>query len=142
MTLTINRCERDALYDGVMTDLTALDDIYTNLHNDEPAKARRLWRRFAVELRLLDDLGWEREPGAKRFSLTLPARQLRPIVERIYWSSVSALSDKPDELLEDARETISTAVVACPEILARLAEDGLPDPDTRQEASAVDVVAE
>lgn len=65
MNMTINRTERDALYDGVMTDLTALDDIYTHLHHDEPAHARRLYRRFAVELRLLDDLGWEREPEAK-----------------------------------------------------------------------------
>lgn len=37
MTLTISRCERDAIYDGLMTDLTALDDVYTHLHHDEPA---------------------------------------------------------------------------------------------------------
>jgi hypothetical protein len=129
MNLTINRNERDAIYDGVMTDLTALDDVYTHLSHDESADARRLWRRFAVELRLLDDLGWERDPDAAQFELTLPARDLRPIIERIYWSSVSALSDKPDELLEDARKTIGTAAVACPEILARLAENGLPDRD-------------
>ncbi len=127
MNMTINRSERDAIYDGVMTDLTALDDVYTHLSHDESADARRLWRRFAVELRLLDDLGWERDSNAARFELTLPARELRPIIERIYWSSASALSDKPDELLEDARKTIGTAAVACPEILARLAEDGLPD---------------
>jgi hypothetical protein len=127
MSMTINRNERDAIYDGLMTDLTALDDVYTHLHHDEPADARRLWRRFAVKLRLLDDLGWERDPDAAQFELTLPAREMRPIIERIYWSSVSALSDKPDELLEDARKTISTAAVACPEILARLVEKELPD---------------
>jgi len=127
MSMTINRNERDAIYDGLMTDLTALDDVYTHLHHDEPADARRLWRRFAVELRLLDDLGWERDPDAAQFELTLPAREMRPIIERIYWSSVSALSDKPDELLEDARKTISTAAAACPEILARLVEKELPD---------------
>lgn len=142
MNLTINRADRDALYEGLMTDLTALDDIYTHLHNDEPAHARRLHRRFAVELRLLDDLGWEREPDAKRFELTLPARELRPIIERIYWTSVSALSDKPDELLEDARETISNATVACPELLARLAEDGLPDPDTRHGSGVAETASE
>jgi hypothetical protein len=142
MNMMINRSERDTIYDGLMTDLTALDDVYTHLHHDESADARRLWRRFAVELRLLDDLGWEQEPDAKRFELTLPARELRPIIERIYWSSVSALSDKPDELLEDARETISSATVACPEILARLAEDGLPDPDTRQDAGLAETASE
>lgn len=97
-----------------------------------------MYRRFAVELRLLDDLGWERESDAAQFELTLPAREMRPIIERIYWSSVSALSDKPDELLEDARKTIGTAAVACPEILARLAENWLPDRDAGLAETATD----
>lgn len=134
MNLTINRADRDALYDALVRDMTALDDIYTHLHNDEPAHARRLHRRFAVELRLLDDLDWEREPQATRFELTLPASQLRPIIKRIYWSSVSALADKPDELLEDTREKIGRATAACPEILARLADDDLLDPEAQQGA--------
>lgn len=64
------------------------------------------------------------------------------MIERIYWSSVSALSDKPDELLEDARATIGSATVACPEILARLAEDGLPDPGTRRAAGPAETASE
>jgi hypothetical protein len=62
MGMTINRRYRDALYDGLMTDLTARDDIFTYLRNDETANAKRLHHRFKGELRLLDDLGWEREP--------------------------------------------------------------------------------
>jgi hypothetical protein len=57
MNMTINRTYRDALYDGLMTDLTAIGDIFGHLHNDEPLQAKRLRRRFEVELRLLDDLG-------------------------------------------------------------------------------------
>jgi hypothetical protein len=90
MYLTINRMDRDTLYDGLMTDLTAIGDIFGHLHNDEPIHAKRLRRRFEVELRLLDDLGWEKEPEAVRFELTMPAGELRPIVERVYWSAVSA----------------------------------------------------
>jgi hypothetical protein len=84
MNITINRNDRDAIYDGLMTDLTAIGDIFSHLHNDEPTHARRLRRRFEVELRLLDDLGWEKEPESERCELTLPARELRPVIERIY----------------------------------------------------------
>ena len=134
MSMTINRTDRDALYDGLMTDLTAIGDIFTNLHNDEPLPAKRLRRRFEVELRLLDDLGWEKEPAEERFELTMPARELRPIIERIYWSAVGSLTDYPDELTDEAVLQARNATSACPEVLARLAEDDLLDPEARQGA--------
>jgi hypothetical protein len=32
MYVTINRRDRDAIYDGLMTDLTAIGDIFSHLH--------------------------------------------------------------------------------------------------------------
>ncbi|HEY4812483.1 MAG TPA: hypothetical protein VIH71_15640 [Solirubrobacteraceae bacterium] len=121
MGITINRRYRDALYDGLMTDLSAIGDIFSHLHNDEPAKARRLHRRFTAELRLLDDLGWEQEPD----ELTMPARGLRPVIERVYWSAVSSLNNHSDELIDEAITHLSDATVACPELLARLADEAI-----------------
>ena len=123
MGMTINRPYRDALYDGLITDLTAHDDIFTYLRNDEATEAKRLHHRFRGELRLLDDLGWEREPDAERFELTMPPRELRPIIERVYWSAVSGLNNAPEELTEECLANLNEAVVACPEMLARLADD-------------------
>jgi hypothetical protein len=123
MSLTINRRYRDALYDGLMTDFTAIGDIFSHLHNNEPAHARRLHRRFAAELHLLDDLCWEQEPDVDEFELTMPARELRPIIERVYWSAVASLNNEPGELIDEAVEHLSNTTVACPEILARLADD-------------------
>jgi len=123
MSLTINRRYRGALYDGLMTDFTAIGDIFSHLHNNEPAHARRLHRRFAAELHLLDDLCWEQEPDVDEFELTMPARELRPIIERVYWSAVASLNNEPGELIDEAVEHLSNATVACPEILARLADD-------------------
>ncbi len=133
MSLTINRRYRDALYDGLMTDFTAIGDIFCHLHNDEPAHAKRLHGRFAVELRLLDDLGWEQKPDAEEFELTMPARELQPVIERIYWSAVSSLNNDPHELVNEAVEHLSNATVVCPELLARLA-DNLLDPEARKGA--------
>jgi hypothetical protein len=121
--MTINRRYRDALHDGLMTDLTAHSDILTHLHNDETTEAKRLHKRFKGELRLLDDLGWEREPEAEQFELTMPPRELRPIIERVYWSAVASLNNGPDGLAEEAVANRTEATVACPEMLARLADD-------------------
>jgi len=139
MGMTINRPYRDALYDGLMTDLTAHDDIFTCLRNDETANAKRLHRRFKAELRLLDDLGWEREPEAESFELTMPPQQLRPIIERVYWSAVSGLSNAPEELTHECLANLNEATVACPEMLARLSDDFM---DTGQEPSDVEAAAQ
>jgi hypothetical protein len=123
MGMTISRSYRDALYDGLMTDLGAHDDIFICLRNGETTEARRLHHRFKAELRLLDDLSWEREPEAEDFELTMPPRELRPIIERIYWSAVAGLNNDPDQLIEECRANLNEAVVECPEMLARLADE-------------------
>ena len=139
MGMTINRRYRDALYDGLMTDLSAHDDIFTLLRNDEATEAKRLHHRFKGELRLLDDLGWEREPEAEQFELTMPPRELRPIIERVYWSAVASLNNEPDQLVDEAVANLNEAVVACPEMLARLADefmDGQAGPGSEEAAAA------
>lgn len=123
MGMTINRRYRDALYDGLLTDLSAHGDITIHLRNDDAAEAKRLHHRFKGELRLLDDLAWEREPEAEQFELTMPPRQLRPIIERVYWTAVAELNNDPEGLTEDCRANLNEAVVACPEMLARLADE-------------------
>jgi len=123
MGMTINRRYRGALYAGLMGDLSAHSDIFTHLRNDEATEAKRLHHRFKGELRLLDDLGWEREPEAEQFELTMPPRELRPIIERVYWSAVASLNNEPDELVDEAVAHLAEATVACPEMLARLADD-------------------
>lgn len=70
------------------------------------------------------------------------ARELRPVVERVYWSAVSSLADHPDELVDEAVYALTAATSACPEILARLAEDDLLDPEARQGADLPDTAAE
>ncbi len=141
MGMTINRRYRDALYDGLMTDLSAHSDIFTHLRNDETTEAKRLHNRFKGELRLLDDLGWEREPEAEQFELTMPPRELRPIIERVYWSAVASLNNEPDQLVDEALANLNEAIVACPEMLARLADEFMDGQQGRQRGGSGGVSA-
>jgi hypothetical protein len=138
MGMTINRQYRDALYDGLMTDLSAHDDLFTLPRNDEVTEAKRLHHRFKGELRLLDDLGWEREPEAEQFELTMAPRELRPIIERVYWSAVASLNNEPDQLVEEALANLNEAVVACPEMFGRLADEFM---DGQQRTGSEEAVA-
>lgn len=52
----------------------------------------------------------------------MPAWELRPIIERIYWSAVAWLNNESGGLVDEVVEHLSDATVACPEILAGLAD--------------------
>jgi hypothetical protein len=72
-------------------------------------------------MRLLDDLGWEQEPDGELFDLTMPSDDLRPTLERLYWSSAATLAfacEIDPDYAQDARETQRT----CSELLASLVE--------------------
>lgn len=62
------------------------------VRNDEVTEAKRLQHRFKGELRPLDDLGWEREPEAEEFELTMAPRELRPIADHRPNASIGARS--------------------------------------------------
>jgi hypothetical protein len=100
MGLTIIRTERDALYHSLITSLSAIGDIHTSLQKDDPDSAIRLWRRFDAELRLLDDLGWDREQQVRHFELRMPPAELRPILERFYWNTIGMLAEESQEIDE------------------------------------------
>jgi hypothetical protein len=60
----------------------------------------------------------------------MPTRELRPVIERVYWSAVASLNNESDELVDEAVTHLSDATVACPELLATLADDAIaPVPD-------------
>jgi len=71
----------------------------------------------------------------------MPARELRPIAERVSWSVVSSLASQEHALVDEAVYVLRAATSACPEILARLAEDDLLAPEARQGVSVGDVTA-
>jgi hypothetical protein len=58
MPVTITRVQRDAIYELVITRLTAIGDVWMSIKRREFADAKKMGREFAEDLRLLEDLGW------------------------------------------------------------------------------------
>jgi hypothetical protein len=96
MGMTINRPYRDALYDGLMTDLTAHDDIFTLLRNDEVTEAKRFGhahvRRCGRSSRHNDHAACPQ--GDRRGLSSRPLERARPIGLR--WSACAASTGGAD----------------------------------------------
>jgi hypothetical protein len=124
MTVTITRAQRDALYEEMLTDLTAVGDIYLALNNGDGARARRLWRRFEPELRLLEQLGWNPVEPLERFTIDLPhevlVRALGVLQDRAE-HAVGEHLDEPAESLQIAQRALQ-ALGACRGALSQLAD--------------------
>ncbi len=67
--MMLDRAQRDALHQFVVTDLVALGDLTSELIADDPAKAQHMRLCLAQDCALLDRLGWL--PGDDRDSYEL-----------------------------------------------------------------------
>jgi hypothetical protein len=66
-TATIDRDQRDALYELVLNHLSAIGDLWIAVEDNELAKAEQLGIEFGEDLRLMHDLGWRgRRPQGRR----------------------------------------------------------------------------
>ena len=81
MAITINREQRDAIYQEVVLDLNGLTDLWTEFDDGNFDRARELRDRFVLDMQLLDDLGWEPEQEADEFSLTMDGVEAGPTIE-------------------------------------------------------------
>ena len=57
MPVTITRAQRDAIYEMVITHLTAIGDVWLCVKRRDYADAKEMGLKFAEDLRLLEDLG-------------------------------------------------------------------------------------
>ena len=106
-TITINREQRDGLYELIRNHLGSVGDLWHALEEDRDfAKAKQLGREFGEDIRLLTDLGWAEREQREYFKLTLPPLELIRALRRLQSEAGTILlgSDKSEE---DA-ETVTT----------------------------------
>jgi hypothetical protein len=72
-TATIDRDQRDGMYEVVRNHLGAIGDLWIALEeNKDFATAERLAKEFGQDFRLLADIGWRPEEERRAFELTMP----------------------------------------------------------------------
>ncbi|HEX7297679.1 MAG TPA: hypothetical protein VF257_01650 [Solirubrobacteraceae bacterium] len=80
--MTITRAQRYAIYEMVINHLTAIGDVWLGVHGRDFADAKRLRRKFAEDLRLLQDLGWAETIDQETVTLTMPPGELTRTLPR------------------------------------------------------------
>jgi hypothetical protein len=100
-TAIITTEQRDAIYDLLLGRLTFLPDLLKAVEQEDFETARRLAREFTEDFRLLEDLGWGPDERPE-VSLTIPAGNLPPILERLRSEAQGGLSESAEE--RDSRE--------------------------------------
>jgi hypothetical protein len=124
MGITIGREQRDAIYQEVVLDLNGLTDLWTEFDEGNFDRARELRDRFVLDMRLLDDLGWEAEPESTEFELTMDGVDLAAVVSYLIAQTGAILRTHIVEPIEQAphAERSVTAQTAFGSILAQLAQ--------------------
>ena len=124
MPVTITRAQRDAIYEMVINHLSGIGDVWLGVHRRDFGDAKRLGRRFAEDLRLLEDLGWSETIDQETVTLTMPPGELTRTLARLHKDAAGALGtyvSRPKADEEFAQRDLA-ASEALGEILGRLAE--------------------
>jgi hypothetical protein len=125
-TATIDKDQRDGLYELVRNHLGGIEDLWLALERTgDFDTAEKLGGELAEDLRLLADIGWRPQDGREAFELTMPAGQLAASLERLHDEAERLLSLSPTErrYIEEDKETdrrFERGMDACEEVRAHL----------------------
>jgi len=98
VTATIDRHQRDGLYELVRNHLGSVGDLWHALEDEEDfAKAERLGRQLGEDLRLLTDIGWRDKDDRQSFELTMPPQELTHALKRLHDEAAAVLTESPSE---------------------------------------------
>lgn len=133
MAITISREQRDAVYQEVVLDLNGLTDLWTEFDDGNFDRARELRDRFVLDMRLLDDLGWEPEAEGESFDLTMAGVDLAAVVSHLVVQTGAILHThivEPIERTPHAERSVK-AQGALATILGQLAQGKAADEEPR-----------
>ena len=92
ITTTIDRDQRDGLYELIRNHLGSIEDFWIALERTKDfAKAEGLSLEFAEDFRLLQDIGWGEHDERETFDLTMLAHDLMELLKRLHDEAVKIL---------------------------------------------------
>ena len=130
ITTTIDRDQREGLYELVRNHLGSIEDFWVALERTRDfAKVERLGLEFAEDFRLLQDIGWGEEEARERFELTMAPHDLMEVLKRLRGEAVGILVEsrsEADASHEDAETNrrFQLGYQACEKALADLDSRG------------------
>ncbi len=107
--MVLDRAQRDALRQFLVTDLAGVGDVAIVLQEGEVAEALRLRNQFEEDLRLLDLLGWQATGDRDCFELT-PSEEVVRVLGRLHVRATGLIASTVAEFDgEDLNEALRVA---------------------------------
>jgi len=128
-TTTIDKDQRNGLYELVRNHLGGIGDIWIALEQDgEYELAERMGIEFSEDFRLLADIGWQLEDKRTEVELTMEAHDLAELLTRLRGEAIGVLDGTASMHLQREEEERAQALYqgakrTCEELLARLASE-------------------
>ena len=120
-TITINRRQRDGLYELIRNHLGSVGDLWDALERDKDfAKAARLGLEFSEDFDLLEDIGWGEDERRESFELTMPAHDLMEVLRRLHAEAATVIAGAEGEEDAETNERFRRGAGACQRVLADL----------------------
>jgi len=120
-TTTINREQRDGLYELVRNHLGSVGDLWHALeHERDFAKAARLGLEFSEDFELLEDIGWGEDESRESFELTMPVHDLMEVLRRLHAEAATVLAGAEGEEDAETNERFRRGAGACQRVLTDL----------------------
>lgn len=126
ITATIDRHQRDGLYELVRNHLGSVGELWHALEYDKDfAKAERFGLELGEDFRLLDDIGWREKDDRESFELTMPPHDLMEVLKRLHNEAEAVLLESGSE--RESREAdaetnarFQLGLDACEEVIVDL----------------------
>lgn len=113
--MVLDRVQRDALYQFLVTDLAGVGDVAIVLEQGEVAEALGLRSQFEEDLWLLDRLGWQAAGDRDSYELALTDEAVR-VLGRLHARATGLIArtvaDFPREDLNEALRVAETCAIA------------------------------
>jgi hypothetical protein len=126
ITTTIDRDQREGLYELVRNHLGSIEDFFVALERTKDfAKAEQLGLEFAEDFRLLRDIGWGEDECGEAFELTLPPHDLTKLLRRLHGEATQVLAPsgtdaKASREEADTSRRFQLGYEACEQVMAEV----------------------
>lgn len=123
--ITITAAQRQPIYELVADRLAGIGAVHICLQSSMYAEAENRGREFAEDIRLLQDIGWDRNDLRESFELTIPPEDLMEHLKRLVADAAAGIKGPAAEsrevrLDDETRDRYGRAEEVCGELLSQL----------------------
>jgi len=113
MAVVLDRAQRDAVYQFVVSDLAEVGSLASALEADEINRARWLRRNFDQAAQLLDQIGWQQVGSRECYEVVLSAADALALFGRLYERARRVINDSISEFANAVlKEAVCVAEVS------------------------------